>query len=66
MEMQKIRREQRYSIAELAKCTGLSWPTIAKIERGEIASVTFGTVGRIARQLGVSIVELCGETLNDI
>ena len=51
------RRNARLSIAELAEKSGVSAPTIVKIEAGRIGTVKVVTLQKLADTLGCSIVD---------
>ena len=51
------RRNAGLSIAELVEKSGVSAPTIVKIESGKIGSVKIDTLLKLAEALGCSISE---------
>lgn len=59
--MRKFRKLRSLSQDKLAKMTGLSFPTIAKIESGKTANPSVYTLKRIADALGVGIEKLLEE-----
>lgn len=52
------RRMAGLTIAQLAKKSGVSAPTIVKIEAGRIGSVRVDTLMKLAEVFGCSFVEL--------
>lgn len=60
--MKKIRQDQNLSQTELAKRTGLSQPTIARLENGGLVRAHWQTVSKIAAALNVTADELLAST----
>ena len=56
--MKKIRQDQNMTQLELAAKTGLSQPTIARLENGGISRANWQTVSKIATALNVTADEL--------
>jgi len=59
--VQKARRQAGLTQQMLCQKSGLSYSTLAKIERGAIKSPSVFTVHRIAGTLGISLDELLGD-----
>lgn len=59
--LQQARQRAGLTQQQLCQKSGLSYSTLAKIERGAIKSPSIFTVQRIAETLGVSLSELVGE-----
>lgn len=51
------RRNARMSIVELAEKSGVSAPTIVKIEAGRIGTVKVDTLQKLADALGCTIID---------
>lgn len=62
LRLQQARRDAGYTQQELCQKSGLSYSTLAKIERGAIKSPSIFTVQQIASTIGISIDELIGHT----
>jgi epoxide hydrolase-like predicted phosphatase len=60
--LQDARKHKRITQQELCQTSGLSYSTLAKIERGAIKSPSIFTVARVAESLGLSLDELMGLT----
>lgn len=60
LRLQQARRDAGLTQQELCQKSGLSYSTLAKIERGAIKSPSIFTVQQIAVTVGVSIDELIG------
>jgi len=56
--LKKIRQDQGMTQLELAAKTGLSQPTIARLENGGIVRANWQTVSKIATALNVTADEL--------
>lgn len=54
LRVRELRQRRRWSQAELGRRAGVASTTVNRIERGETASVTFGTLEKLARALDVS------------
>ena len=59
--LQKARQRAGLTQQQLCQKSGLSYSTLAKIERGAIKAPSIFTVQRIAETLGVSVTELLGD-----
>lgn len=59
--LQKARQAAGLTQQQLCQKAGLSYSTLAKIERGAIKSPSIFTIQSIAASLGVSLTELMGE-----
>lgn len=59
--LQAARQKAKLTQQELCNQTGLSYSTLAKIERGAIKSPSVFTVASIAKVVGASLEELVGE-----
>lgn len=60
--LQRARQRAGLTQQQLCQKSGLSYSTLAKIERGAIKAPSIFTVQRIAETLGVSLAELVGDT----
>lgn len=60
--LQQARQRAGLTQQQLCQKSGLSYSTLAKIERGAIKAPSIFTVQRIAETVGVSLAELLGET----
>lgn len=60
--LQQARKNKGLTQQQLCGVTGLSYSTLAKIERGAIKSPSIFTVSQITNALGVSIDEIIGST----
>lgn len=58
--IQNVRRDRHITQQELCQKSGLSYSTLAKIERGAIKSPSIFTVARVAAALDLSLDELMG------
>jgi transcriptional regulator with XRE-family HTH domain len=58
--VQNVRRLRMWTQARLAKEAGVSPTTVSGIETGKIGRPHFGTLGKLARALGVAPEELFG------
>ena len=58
--LQQARQKAKLTQQELCQKAGLSYSTLAKIERGAIKAPSIFTIQRIAECLGISIQELMG------
>ena len=58
--VQNVRRLRMWTQARLAKEAGVSPTTVSGIETGKIGRPHFGTLGKLARALGVAPEELLG------
>ena len=56
--VQNVRRLRMWTQARLAKEAGISPTTVSGIETGKIVRPHFGTLGKLARALGVAPEEL--------
>lgn len=54
-KIRELRERKHMSQEELAEKSGISRQTISAIETGKADSVTTGTIGAIAKALGVSV-----------
>lgn len=61
LRLQRVRKNAGLTQQELCQKSGLSYSTLAKIERGAIKSPSIFTIQVIARVLGVSIDDLMGQ-----
>jgi HAD superfamily hydrolase (TIGR01509 family) len=61
--LQDVRRQRHVTQQELCQKSGLSYSTLAKIERGAIKSPSIFTVARVAESLSLSLDELMGFTI---
>lgn len=59
--IQEARKKSGMTQQELCNLTGISYSTLAKIERGAIKSPSVFTVATIAKATGVSVEDLTGE-----
>lgn len=50
--LERLRREAGLTMTKLSEISGVSYPTIVKIEAGRIAEVTVKTILRLADALG--------------
>lgn len=50
--LERIRREAGLTMVKLSEISGVSYPTIVKIEAGRIADVTVKTIIRLSAALG--------------
>ena len=57
-KLRRLRRGQAMTQEELASASGVSPSTIVAIERGERASPHPGTLGKLAKALGVTPADL--------
>lgn len=62
-QLQEVRQAASLTQQELCQKAGLSYSTLAKIERGAIKSPSIFTITTIADVLGVSLDELVGRTV---
>lgn len=60
LRLQQVRRDAGLTQQELCQKSGLSYSTLAKIERGAIRAPSIFTIQQIAATIGVSIDELIG------
>ncbi len=60
LKIQQARKEAGYTQQQLCQNSGLSYSTLAKIERGAIKAPSIFTIQQIAQTLGVSIDSLVG------
>lgn len=60
LRLQKVRKEAGFTQQDLCQKSGLSYSTLAKIERGAIKSPSIFTIQQIAAVLGTTIDELMG------
>lgn len=60
-QLQLVRQKSGLTQQELCQKAGLSYSTLAKIERGAIKSPSIFTIQRIAEALGTDLNELMGE-----
>src|SRR5918993_2350276 len=58
--VENVRRLRMWTQARLAQEAGLSPTTVSSIETGKIGRPHFGTIGKLARALGVAPEELLG------
>ena len=58
MKIKKLRAKKGWTQKELAKKSGLAIVTIEKIEMGERTNLYLSTRKKLAKALGVSIMEL--------
>lgn len=58
--LERIRRLRMWTQARLARKAGVSPTTVSAIETGKIGRPHFGTLGKLARALGVAPEELLG------
>ena len=58
--IQQARQRGSYTQQELCNAAGLSYSTLAKIERGAIKTPSVFTVAKIAQVLGIGMDELMG------
>jgi FMN phosphatase YigB (HAD superfamily)/DNA-binding XRE family transcriptional regulator len=63
--LQRARQAAGMTQQELCQKAGLSYSTLAKIERGAIKSPSIFTIQRISEALGVSLNQLIGSTAGD-
>lgn len=56
--LERIRREAGLTIVKLSEISGVSYPTIVKIEAGRIADVTVKTILRLSDALKCNPAEL--------
>lgn len=63
LRLQQARRKANLTQQQLCQKSGLSYSTLAKIERGAIKSPSIFTIQQIATVLGVGIDEIIGPTL---
>lgn len=56
--LERIRREAGLTIMKLSEISGVSYPTIVKIEAGRIADVTVKTILRLSDALKCNPAEL--------
>ena len=61
IRLRALRKEQRYSRAQLGACTEMHRNTILMIEQGK-ADVRVGTIERLAQVLGTNMSYLMGYT----
>lgn len=54
-KLKEMRRAQHISMRELSRLSGVSRPTLSRIESGAVDSVRVGTLVAIAKVLGVSV-----------
>jgi transcriptional regulator with XRE-family HTH domain len=59
--LREIRHNRGYSLAELARESGIAAPTIQKIEKGVTKNISPAQAPRLAKALEVSIAELYAE-----
>ena len=50
--LERLRREAGLTMTKLSEISGVSYPTIVKIEAGRIAEVTVKTILRLSDALG--------------
>ncbi len=60
LRLQKARKQAGFTQQQLCQKSGLSYSTLAKIERGAIKAPSIFTIQQIAKVLGVGIDELLG------
>ena len=60
LRVQQARKEAGYTQQQLCQDSGLSYSTLAKIERGAIKAPSVFTIQQIAQSLGISMDELAG------
>lgn len=63
--LQRARKHKGLTQQQLCQVTGLSYSTLAKIERGAIKSPSIFTVVEIARALGASLDEIMGNVTSE-
>ncbi len=51
-ELRRVRKDRRLSLADVAKRTGIDKAALSRIENGQNANPTIGTLETIARSLG--------------
>ena len=56
--LERLRRESGLTMTKLSEISGVSYPTIVKIEAGRIAEVTVKTILRLADALKCNPAEL--------
>ena len=56
--LERLRREAGLTIVKLSEISGVSYPTIVKIEAGRIADVTVKTILRLSDALKCNPAEL--------
>jgi len=54
-KIKELREKRRLSQDELAELSGVSRPTISRLESSEDVETTTGTLEKLAKALGVSI-----------